>query len=183
VGSAGYAFETSPGHTTAVEGDTILRTLLAWIDRLAHELLKFGVVGGVGYVTDVGAFNLLRYAGGEGPLYDKPLTAKALSVTLATLVTYLGNRHWTWRHRERTDFRREYVLFFLLNGIGLAISLLCLFVSHYVLDLTSPLSDNISANVIGLVLGTTFRFWSYRTYVFKPRPEALVGSGVSDRAE
>jgi putative flippase GtrA len=143
--------------------------------------VKFGVVGGVGYVVDVGAFNLLRYAGGEGPLYDKPLTAKALSVTLATLVTYLGNRHWTWRHRERTDFRREYALFFVLNAIGLAISLMCLFISHYVLDLTSALADNISANVIGLVLGTTFRFWSYRTYVFKRRPEELVGSGVSDR--
>ena len=49
----------------------------------------------------------------------------------------------------------------MLNAIGLAISLMCLFISHYVLDLTSALADNISANVIGLVLGTTFRFWSY----------------------
>ncbi|MSW42688.1 MAG: GtrA family protein, partial [Actinobacteria bacterium] len=31
---------------------------------------------------------------------------------------------------------------------------------------TSPLADNVSANVIGLGLGTIFRFWSYRRWVF-----------------
>jgi len=31
---------------------------------------------------------------------------------------------------------------------------------------TSALADNISANVVGLGLGTLFRFWSYRKWVF-----------------
>ena len=45
------------------------------------------------------------------------------------------------------------------------------------------MSDNVSANVVGVGLGTLFRFWSYRTLVFAPPPadedegpEALLSS-------
>jgi putative flippase GtrA len=142
--------------------------LLDRLRHLAHEAMKFGVVGGVGYVVDVSLFNLLRYGGADGGVLEhKPLTAKAISVAVATVVTYLGNRHWTWRNRQRSGAGREVSLFFLLNGIGLLISVGCLAVSHYVLDLRSPLADNISANVVGLLLGMAFRFWSYRTFVFR----------------
>jgi len=56
-------------------------------------------------------------------------------------------------------------------GIGLGIGLGCLWISHYALGLTSPLADNISANVVGLGLGTLFRFWSYRKWVFREELE------------
>ena len=135
--------------------------------RLARELAKFGTVGLVALVVDVTTFNLLRFAGGEGPLYTKPLTAKVISVVLATIVAYVGNRFWTYRNRRHQGYLREYVLFFVINGIGLAIALVCLWFSHYVLGLTTPLADNISANVIGLALSTLFRFWAYRTFVFQ----------------
>ena len=137
---------------------------------LVREVAKFGVVGLVALVVDIGLFNLLRYAGGEGPFYDRPLTAKAISVIAATTVAYFGNRFWTFRHRGRTHMGREYALFFILNGIGMLIALSCLWLSHYALGLTSPLADNISANVVGLVLGTLFRFWSYRRWVFPALP-------------
>ena len=159
----------------------MLRSAPAFVERLGHELLRFGLVGLAGYLVDVSVFNLLRYAGGAGPLYDKPLTAKALSVTVATLVTYAGHRHWTWRGRGRADVRREYALFFLLNAVGLGIALLCLFVSHYALALTSPLADNLSANVVGLGLGTAFRFWSYRRFVFRPVPANPAERAVPQR--
>lgn len=147
-----------------------VRSLWGRVEQLVHEVAKFGVVGMVALVVDVGLFNLLRFAGGEGPLYGKPLTAKVVSVVAATIVAYLGNRFWTFRHRARTGFAREYLLFFVLNGVGLAISVGCLWISHYLLDLRSPLADNVSANVIGLGLGTLFRFWSYRRWVFTEVP-------------
>lgn len=137
---------------------------------LIREIAKFGIVGVVALVVDVGLFNLLRYAGGEGPFYDRPLTAKAISVIAATTVAYFGNRFWTFRHRGRTNMGREYALFFVLNGVGMLIALSCLWLSHYALGLTSPLADNISANVVGLALGTLFRFWSYRRWVFPEIP-------------
>ena len=150
---------------------------------MARELLTFGVVGLAGLVVDVGVFNTLRYAGDPGLLEGKPLTAKVLSVVVATVVTYLGNRHVTWRERPWGDRRREYVTFFALNGVGMSVALVCLGVSHYVLGLTSALADNLSANVVGLVLGTAFRFWAYRRFVFPAEtvhePPAVVSGQVS----
>jgi putative flippase GtrA len=143
-------------------------TLWYQLHLLIRESVKFATVGSLGFVVDITVFNALLYGG--GPLTDKPLTAKTVSVVVATLVTYVGNRHWTFRHRARTGVAREYPLFFLLNGIGLGIALVCLATSRYVLGFSGPLADNISANVIGLLLGTLFRFWSYRKWVFPPPP-------------
>lgn len=130
------------------------------------ELAKFFTIGALAYVVDVGTFNLLVHAGGEGVLFDKPLTAKVIAVVLATLVAYFGNRQWTWRHRGRRGFWHEYGLFFLFNAIALVITLVPLALSRYVLGLDSALADNISGNLVGVALGTLFRFWSYRRWVF-----------------
>src|SRR5688572_7785850 len=142
--------------------------------------MKFGVVGSVAFLVDVGVFNLMLHA------TDKPLTSKTVSTVLATTVAYAGNRTWTFRRRSKSTVRREYALFFLLNAIGLLIALTCLWVSHYLLDFTSRLADNIAANLIGLGLGTAFRFWSYRRWVFPEllpeaaAPEALTEATLSE---
>jgi len=130
------------------------------LGALVRELMKFGVVGSVAFLVDLGLFNLVLH------LTDKPLTSKTVSMVVATTVAYAGNRSWTFRRRSRSGVRREYALFFFLNAVGLLIALTCLAFSHYVLDFTSRLADNIAANGVGLVLGTTFRFWSYRRFVF-----------------
>jgi len=160
-------------HAPTAESSSVLRSLYARVEHLVHEVAKFGAVGLIALVVDVGLFNLLCY-GASSPLHGKVLTAKIVSVSVATTVAYFGNRYWTFRHRGRTSFHREYLLFFVLNGVGLAISVGCLWFSHYALGFTSALADNISANVIGLGLGTLFRFWSYRRWVF---PEDTVAAG------
>jgi putative flippase GtrA len=137
------------------------------------QVAKFGVVGAVAYVVDVGLFNLLVYAGGDGPLHDKPLTAKTISVVTATVVAYFGNRQWTFRHGRHRGFWREYGAFLVVNGISLIVALLPLAISRYVLGLDTWLADNISGNVIGLVLGMVVRFVGYRYWVFaveRPSP-------------
>lgn len=146
------------------------RYVQATVGDLYREIAKFGLVGLSALVVDIGLFNILRFAGGEGPLYDKPITAKVISVAVATTVAYAGNRFWTFRHRGRTHMGKEYLMFFALNGVAMLIAVTCLWFSHYVLGLDSPLADNISANVVGLGLGTLFRFWSYRKWVFPAIP-------------
>lgn len=132
---------------------------------LLHEAAKFGIVGLINAVVDIGLFNLLRVTVLDG----HPLTAKAISMSVATTSAYFMNRHWSFKHRERSKVRREFALFFLINGFALLIAEGCLAFSHYVLDLRSVAADNIAANVIGLGLGTLFRFWAYRRHVW---PEA-----------
>lgn len=140
-----------------------------------REVAAFGVVGGVGWLVDVGVFNLLLFAGEPGLLEGRPLTAKVASVCVATLVTFAGNRHWTWRHRSGRRARSAIVLFAAVNVAGMLLALGCLALSHHVLGLTSPLADNISANGVGLALATAFRFWAYRTHVFRPASPAAGG--------
>ncbi|MCY7287257.1 MAG: GtrA family protein, partial [Cryobacterium sp.] len=77
-----------------------------------------------------------------------------------------GNRYWTFREHRRQNFLLELFEFAVIAVLGLAISLLCLWISHYVLGFTSLLADNISGNVIGLVFATTFRFLLYRYWVY-----------------
>ena len=145
--------------------------LLRRLSALFQEVGRFGIVGGVAFVVDLTLFNLFLLVVGFGPL-----TSKTISVSVAATVAFAGNRYWTWRHRRASGLAREYFLYFMFNAVGLLISLLCLGFSHYILSnlspvFTSPLADNIAANVVGLGLGTLFRFYSYRQWVFLP-PEA-----------
>lgn len=149
---------------------------------LLPELGKFGVVGIIGLVVDAGGFNLLRFAGGEGPLHDAPLTAKIVSSALATIVSWLGHRYWTFSHGRRDTVHHEFLLFVVMCTIGTAIAVGCLWLSHYVLGLQSALSDNIAANVVGLGLGTAFRWWAYRSVVFSHTEERRAEASVSVRA-
>lgn len=136
------------------------------IRRAIPEVSKFLTVGAVAYVVDVGLFNLLRFAGEGAVLAEKPITAKAISTIAAILVAYFGNKTWTYGDRAGHRFSKEIVLFFVINGAAMLLSLGCLAISHYVLGLDSPLADNISANIIGIGLGTIFRFYCYRRFVF-----------------
>ena len=126
-----------------------------------HELAKFGTVGALAFVVDVTIFNAVL-----GAYPHKPLTAKILSTVVAATLAFVLNRAWSFRHRQRSSVHREYSMFFILNAVGLLIAVSCLGLSHYVLGLHGKLADNISANGFGLVLGTLFRFWSYRRFVW-----------------
>ena len=141
--------------------------MLRKLFRLRTELGKFFGVGLMAYLVAVGGFNLLVHLD-SAPLKSKPLTASILSGALSILVAYFGNRHWTWKERQRSGSSREITLFFLINLISHSFTVICLAISRYILGLDSAVADNISANIIGVGLGTLFRFWSYRTIVFKP---------------
>ncbi|MEU8612346.1 GtrA family protein [Actinoplanes sp. NPDC048791] len=142
-----------------------LPALRARFGALVRELSKFGTVGGIAFAIDFAIFNVLLHQGFES------LLAKTISTVLATTVAFAGNRYWTWRHREHTNMARQYTLFFLLNAVGLGIGLTCLAISHYGLgafwpEFQTPLADNISGQFVGTAVGTLFRFWSYRRFVF-----------------
>lgn len=168
AGAATSAASAASPTSSATSGGLFAR-LHAAVDVVYREMVKFGAVGLLAFVVDLYIYNVLRtgiWPIDEAPLHHKPLLSKVISVAVATVVAWLGNRYWTFRHRRRSAPRAEFVLFVVMNVGGLLIALGCLWFSHYLLDLTSPLADNISGNVIGLGLGTLFRFWAYRQFVF-----------------
>jgi putative flippase GtrA len=159
---------------------------LAWLyDKLLRYALKFGIVGLLGYVVDVSIFNALSLGVfGVDHFFQGPIGAKIVSVTIATLVTWFGNRYWTFREHRRLNFLLELLEFASIAVVGMGISLLCLYISHYVLGFTSLLADNISANLIGLVIATTFRFFMYRFWVYgHSRSDGLAARNARATAE
>lgn len=142
----------------------VVQSLNSRFGHLKQEAARFGVVGLAAFVIDFGLFNALSMP--AGPLPHKVLTTKAISTIAATTFAYFANRHWTWKHRTRSGLGREYTLFFVFNGIGLGIMEACLGISRYVFGFDSALSNNVSSYGFGLVLGTIFRFWAYRRWVF-----------------
>ncbi|MFG2037410.1 GtrA family protein [Dactylosporangium sp. NPDC048998] len=129
---------------------------------LATELFRFAAVGGVNTIIDFALVNALLFIG--------PLKAKIVSAVVATTVSYVLNRQWTYQDRDRSSVRREYVLFFALNGVGLLLQEAVLAVAKYGLHFSESnpgdrLAFNI-ANAAGIALAMIFRFWAYRTFVF-----------------
>ncbi|WP_267421273.1 MULTISPECIES: GtrA family protein [unclassified Curtobacterium] len=146
--------------------------------RLIAQLARFGVVGAVGFVVDTVLFNvLLATVLRPEDVAAGPVIAKVISTAVAIFVNWVGNRHWTFRDQRRSATAKEGVEFVVVSLGGLAISIGCLAVSHYVLGFTSAFADTVSGNVIGLVLGTAFRFWLYRVWVYRPDRDAGHDSG------
>ena len=128
--------------------------------HLIPELIKFCVVGGVGAVIDLGGAAVLH-----GKFHVEGLEAKAISTIIAMVVTYLGSRFWTFKHRENQALGRELVLFIVLNVAGLLIAEVVIAVVTYGLGLHGQLEYN-GASVVGTGLATVFRFFAYRQWVF-----------------
>jgi putative flippase GtrA len=152
---------------------------------LARELLEFGIVGGLGFVIDVAVFNVLRTTVfAPTSVHAGPVIAKAISTSLAIIANWTGNRLWTFRATRREDVMREGLEFAAISVAGMTIAVGCLWISHYLLGLTSLLDDNISSNVVGLLLGAAFRFVLYRWWVFAPtrRREHIVSARLGTRA-
>ncbi|WP_051973540.1 GtrA family protein [Cryobacterium sp. MLB-32] len=135
----------------------------------AGQVGKFGAVGLVGFVVDVAVFTLLRTTVFTPEnMHAGPIYAKIISTTLAIVANWVGNRFWTFGEHRQTRALREGLEFLAVSLVGMGIGLACLWISHYVLGYTSVLADNISSNVIGLALGSVFRFVLYRYWVFSP---------------
>jgi putative flippase GtrA len=143
----------------------LVRLLPERWQKFLHEALKFGAVGGVNTVLNYALFNALVLT----VLDDGQLKATVIATIVATTSSYFMNRHWTFRDRPKSAVRREYLLFFFFNAAGLMIELGVLAVAKYGLDIHGLLALNL-VKTVGLVLGMTFRFWSYRTFVFRSVP-------------
>lgn len=128
---------------------------------LIGEAWRFGIVGAANVVINFVVFNALAltvFPGGE-------LKANIVATAVATTTSYLMNRGWTFRHRKTSRIPREYVLFFVFNTAALGIELGVMGAAKYGLGLTTLWALNL-AKAAGLGLGTIFRFWTYRSFVF-----------------
>lgn len=162
----------------------LIETVRGILPPKYRELAKFLVVGGTAWIIDTGLFTLLSHT----VLENKVITAKAISILVSTVVSYVLNREWSFSQRGGRERHHEAMLFFLVNGLALGLNLIPLALSRYVFGFnidhysrfTVSITDFIAANVIGTLVGMAFRFWAYRRYVF---PEELSEHPETPRPE
>lgn len=140
--------------------DTYLR-----FQVLVHEVAKFGVVGAIGYVVQLGVQNALY------PAVMGALTALVIAYGVATVVTFVGNRWWAFKHRKGSGIGPEAAQFIVLNVVGIFIQIGIVALVVHGMGHTDRLSYNI-ATTIGIGLGTLFRLFTYRRFVFRAQPSA-----------
>ncbi|MDO0927389.1 GtrA family protein [Streptomyces sp. TG1A-8] len=145
------------------------------LQRLVREVAKFGVVGAVGVLVNLGVFNLVRHVS------DLPVVrASVIATVVAIVFNYVGFRYWTYRDRDKGGRTRELTLFLLFSAIGLVIENGVLYLATYGFGWDSPLQSNVF-KFVGIGVATLFRFWSYRSWVFRALP-AREGSAHAEPA-
>jgi putative flippase GtrA len=150
----------------------LIRDLYSRFRHLVHEVAKFGIVGGLGALLQFVVQDTLHFKMGMGPL-----TAESIGIAGGVVLTFFGNRYWTYadRRSDGNEFFRETVQFLVWCFLGLGIQLGLQAIVTYGLGKTDGFSYNI-ATALGIGIATVFRLWAYRTFVFKavqPSAEAI----------
>ncbi|BCY12232.1 sugar translocase [Actinoplanes sp. L3-i22] len=139
-----------------------------WVKH--HEAAKFLLVGGVCLVVTTAINYLLKLT----VLHEKPVTALAFATIVATILSYVLNREWSFRTRGGREQHHEAALFFAVSAIGIGLNLVPLAVSRYLLDLRVPdvsrpmqeIADFVSGIVLGTLIAMAFRLWAFKRFVF-----------------
>ena len=140
------------------------RSLTERLRHLAPEAIAFGIIG----AANVLLYMLITWVA----LPIGAVKASVIATIVTTTVAYFANRYWTYRHHTRSALRREYTLFFGFNLIGMVIQSGAIAIGKYGFGLTEERDEIMFMGVtlLGIGVGTIFRFWAYRTFVFLKPP-------------
>ena len=128
-----------------------------------QEFNKYVGVGIIGLAIDATFFNLLIL----GPMSLQSSISKLISGTIAMLVTFRFHQKWTFNNRSYVSTNGSQLRKFTSVQIAsVFIPAIVVLITHNFLQLNSVAADNISGNVIGLVLATVFRVYFNAKYVF-----------------
>jgi putative flippase GtrA len=141
---------------------SLIRDLYSRFRHIGAEGIKFCVVGGAGAILQFGIQNGLHFEMGVGPL-----KAEFVGIAAGIVLTFFGNRYWTYAHKRShgKEFFREtwQFLFWCLLGLGIQEGIQA--ATYYGLGLKDGISYNV-VTALGIGIATVFRFWAYRTFVF-----------------
>jgi putative flippase GtrA len=143
--------------------------------RLIAEVGRFLAVGGAATLVALIIFNFLVHGfntAHKALLDEHVIWAYVIANTVGMVISYRGSRNWAFRDRPPRHADGGRLAFVTINVLTMALPIGCLAISRNALGLDDPVSDNISANVIGLFLGLVARFYLFRTFVFR-RPVHL----------
>lgn len=143
--------------------------LPARLRRLAGVGSRFLIVGALSTVIEVAVFNLLVFVFG----WDLVI-AKIVASLVALVNAYIGNREWTFKHRDRRGRVSELVLFLIANGVCTLLGAALVWLGAEAFTALrghepGALWVNV-INLISIVIVVLFRFVLYHKVVFRVAP-------------
>ena len=131
---------------------------------------RFLVVGGLSTLIEIGVFNLLVYVWG----WD--VVAAKIAASLVALVNaYIGNREWTFRHRDRRGRIAEVLLFLATNAVCTAIGAALVWAGVELVASSLGRAPGAFAvnivNLVSIVIVVLLRFVLYHWVVFRVAPK------------
>lgn len=152
--------------------------------RIGGEAVKFSAVNVIATLVAVVLFNVLVHGiagiGAPGVLNGWPVTSWFLANCVGMAISFYGSRGFAFKTRQPSGPGGGALNYLAVNLASFVIPMACLWGTRNILDWDSAIADNISANVVGGLLGGLFRFWAFRRFVFK-RHSAGAPEGI--RAE
>lgn len=148
-----------------------------------RETVKFLLVGGFCYVLTAAVNYGLKLT----LLAAKPVTALTIATVIASVVSYILNREWSFRTRGGRRRHHEAALFFLISAVAVGVNDIPLLFARYVLDLHVPhvsrfvqeTSDFLAGMIVGTLLAMVFRLWAFRRWVFPHENVRAERAGVA----
>jgi putative flippase GtrA len=125
---------------------------------VAAQFIRFGMVGGMGFVVDTATVYALR---GVLGLYGAGIAAYAVAAT----GNWALNRIWTFKGQGSAAAHRQWALFFVTNLAGFALNrgTYALLVTYVALAADQP----VIATASGAVAGMFVNFYLSRRVVFR----------------
>lgn len=145
--------------------------------RIGGEIARFSAVNVVATIAAVVIFNALVHGVSGwfgGPANGQPLPSFLFAHSVGMFISYYGSRKYAFKHRHAAGPGGGLPNYVAINLASFVIPIACLYVTRNVFHWDSVYADNISGNVIGAILGSGFRFWAFRRFVFTTTPTGAV---------
>jgi putative flippase GtrA len=126
------------------------------------NFIRFGIIGGAGFVVEITSFNVWIILTDGGPLI-----ANVFSVLLAIMFNWAGNHFMNFEKNKNKGIIKEIFQFFVASGaVAIPLSTIMLAVSYYGLGQEDILITNI-IKVFAIIVSAYAKFILYKKWVFK----------------
>jgi putative flippase GtrA len=123
--------------------------------KTVRQIFKFGVVGVLNTLVDLGLLNLLVYFGMAAVL------ANTISFSAAAVNSFFWNKFWTFRERERA-WQRQIIPFIIVVTVGLVMSDLLIYYFH------TQMGYNLNlVKIASVVVIFWWNFFIPKLFIFK----------------
>ena len=135
-----------------------------WEEIINHRLIKFGVVGGIGFVLQFVVFNLLRTMMAD-------VIATPISTEIAIISNFILNNMWTFKEKKISGGKimPQFIKFNVASLGSIVLQMVAVAVGIKLTpDLRIWLIDAGNFYLaIGIILGLVWNYFAYNTFVWK----------------